>query len=272
MESTVAYHDPFELRTHRLQKFLPEPDRKGSEWPAFVDAMQAAGPEGIPAIFITPDKQIMDGGWRWRAAKELEWPEIKCEVQPEDRAGTLVVETLLHRKQMTRGAVVYLALRFQEDFIKSAESRRLSNLRRGTKTREIPLKSPMSGTRHRETEGDETVVALCARWGIPRDTYYRAVEVQNLFSERADLRKELEPQLLSGEKSLWNILSAVGGNDTDQTGRALGVLTNALSSFLKQRELWDKLSAEQRAEMKMKWQAAAAELPGSLRKAIKEVL
>lgn len=267
MEPTVLFKDPFELRLHRLQRLLPDPDRKGTEWPAFVDAMQAAGPREIPPIIITPDGQVMDGGWRLRAAKELEWPQIKCEVQPEERAGVLIVETLLHRKQMTRGAVVYLALRFEQEFVASSETRRLSNLRKGIKTREIPLKSPNCSNC-----SSETVLALCQRWGIAERTYHQARAVFQLFSKRPDLKKELEPQLLSGEKNLWNVLSAAGGADTDQSGRILGVFKAGLRSFVKYGDEWKKLSREDRKAIEAKWREDAAALPQDLRNAIADVL
>src|SRR5512147_907280 len=121
-ETKIERRDPAKLRLHKLQKHIPAPVDGSPEWNAFKDGLMASGPDGIPPLFITPDGQIMDGGWRWRAAKELQWSEINCIVRPEEHAAMLMVETLVHRKHMTRGAACYLALGFLKEFIASAET------------------------------------------------------------------------------------------------------------------------------------------------------
>lgn len=263
--TTIVFRDPFQLRFHPLQKHIPDPDRKSPDWAAFVDSVQASGI--LHPLIITKDGQVMDGARRWRAAKELELPQVPCVIRDEAEAGVIIAETLIHRRLMTRGAAVYLVLPMIEDFIRSAESRRLGNLRRGVKTREIPLKSPKPSTL-----GFGSIPELCQSWGISDETLRRAQQVREIFSKRPDLKKELEPQLLSGEKNLWNVLSAAGGADTDQSGRILGVFKAGLRSFVKYGDEWKKLSREDRKAIEAKWREDAAALPQDLRNAIADVL
>lgn len=226
----LVYRDPFSLVIHPLHKEIPPPDKKSADWVAFCDSIRAGGI--LHPLIITKDGRIMDGERRWVAAKDLQLPEIPCIVRNEWEVGVIIAETLIHRKLMTRGAAVYTVMPLLKDFLESAESRRLANLRRGVKTREIPNKSPKSSTLYFGSNDE-----LCASWGISQGTLYRAKEVHDLFHnpkcehliklyadakvrvpavdkllvKQRELKAEFEPQLLSGEKNLWNVLSGVGG-------------------------------------------------------------
>ncbi len=298
-ETKIERRDPAELRLHRLQKHIPAPVKDSAEWNAFKDDLLATGPEGIAPLFITKDGQIMDGGWRWRAAKELQWDGINCIVRPEEDAAAIIVETLLHRKQMTRGAVVYLALSVLNEFIEAAERRRLHNLKTGKKTRETTLMPSNSASGN--------IGVLCEKWGVSRDTFERARTVRALLHDdscralaelckktnskvpgpaelgelQAKLRAEFEPALLCGEKNLWNVVSGIAGKlPGNQAHREQGVQAAQLDLFtdgfaaLRENapKAWNRLGEEKRESVIEEWRKTAKALPAELRQQMKAVL
>jgi ParB-like chromosome segregation protein Spo0J len=276
MTTKPEARDPSDLRIHRLHKqHLPAQDTStdNAVWISFVDAISAAGPEGIPPLVITEAGEIMDGANRWLAAKQLAWPEIRCDIRPEHEAATIMVDSLFGQRSMTRGAKVYIALGLQKEFIESAEKRRLANLKQGRKTLEKPLKLP------KESNLPSGASDLCARWGVSVETYKRANQVREIFAQHADIKAEWEPKLLSGEKNLWNVLSAVGGAGTDQSGRGAGVERAQLefwespfSGLQHALPAWKKLDDDRRSAVLDEWRKTAKKLPADLRAGMKEVL
>jgi len=275
MNSKIEMRDPVELRLHKLQKYLPAPNANSGEWHAFVDSIKAGGI--LHALIITSDGFIMDGGWRWRAAKQLQLTEVPCVVRDEAEAAIIITESLLHRKQMTRGAAVYLALGILPDFVAAAEQRRLGNLRRGVKTSENPLFLPKPS--NLASGRDEKVDELCSRWGVSDETYRRARQVHDIFTKNPDIKSEWEPRLLSGEKNLWNVLSAVGGAGADQSKRDKGVIDGQLELFSETfsnlqsgGKAWGKFNDKQRDTVLDAWRKTAAALPQDLRSSMRDVL
>ena len=267
--------DPADLRLHKLQKLLPEPNKDSGEWHAFVDSIRAGGI--LHALIITPDGYIMDGGWRWRAAKQLQLTEVPCVVRDEGEAAIIMVESLLHRKQMTRGAAVYLALGLIKDFVDAAEQRRFANLKRGSKIIEKPLFLPKTSNLPSGT--DEKVDELCCRWGVSRETYRQANQVHDIFSKRPDLKSLWEPRLLSGEKNLWNVLSAIAGTGADQSDRIPGIERKQLEFWnspfdgLKNAApAWSKLPETKRDEVLADWRKTVKKLPTDLRSSMRDIL
>jgi hypothetical protein len=251
MDKTQLVHrDPNDLQLHRLLKQIPEPDKKSLEWNSFVESVRASGV--VDPLIITQDNLVMRGGNRWRAARQVELDDVPCLVRPDNEAGVLIVDGLLHCRHMTRGAAVYLSLTMLKDFIDSANSRRLANLSKGGKTNQNPLKTSNASNLHSE----ETTAELCQSWGVSWETFRRARMVLEIFTKNAALKKEWEPKLLSGEKNLWNVLSAIGGAGADQTNRERGVIDAQLELFgetfsnLKTgARAWSKFNSEQREKI-----------------------
>ncbi|MDR3457987.1 MAG: ParB N-terminal domain-containing protein [Verrucomicrobiae bacterium] len=266
--------DPQDLKLHPLhKKHIPQPDTTGAEWASFVEDIRSGGI--VDPLAITPDGLIMSGGRRWAAAKQLQLTEVPVVVRPDGEAVLIIISTLIQRRHMTRGAAIYLALGMMPEFIAAAEIRRLANLRKGVKTPENPLKSPKPD---QAASGPETVEELCTRWGISRDTYDRAVKVRKIFADpkKEDFKKAWEPKLMSGEASLWNVISADCGEDTDQSGRQEGIVLTQLELAFerigKHASAWGDLKEGQREEILIKWRATAAMIPKPLRKTIIEIL
>jgi len=266
--------DPVDLRLHPLQKkFIPEPDKDSAEWHSFVDGLSAAGVDGIPELFVTEDGQVMDGGRRWRAAKQLGWRQVRVHIRPESDAAALIVESLLGQRNMQRCAKVYIAVCLLPEFVKSAEDRRVLNLKNKVKTLEKPLTSNLS---ERNPEGTR---AMAEKLGVSRETVRRALQVRDLFAADAELKAEWEPKLLAGEKNLWNVLSAVGGAGADQSKRDAGVVQGQMELFAETfsnlqagAKAWKKFAPAQRNQILDAWRQTAEKLPQDLRDSMREVL
>jgi hypothetical protein len=175
---------------------------------------------------------------------------------------------------MTRGAAIYLALALLPEFVAAAETRRLANLKRGVKTGENPLFLPKSSN-----WTSESVQGLCERWGVGHETFNRARQVHEIFAAQPEVKAEWEPRLLSGEKNLWNVLSAVGGAGADQSKREQGVeraqleFWNSPFDDLKSAApAWAKLDEKKRDQVLKDWRKTALKLPHELRAGMKEIL
>lgn len=294
----ITYRDPVELRLHPLQKAMPDPDKASPEWHSFVDGLAAAGPEGTPPLICTREGLVMDGGRRWRAARQLQWTQVPCIERPEHEAASLIVDSLFGQRNMTRGAKAYLALSLLGEWAHSTEKRRLENLRRGVKNGPKPLIFPNTSNL---CSDPQTIEQICARWGIGRETYGQARRVHDLFHdpkgrelllmfEKAEkrpptsdalrllqsaLRAEFEPQLLSGEKNLWNVGSAVGGRiATEDKPRAdqLDFFGDLFSKLRHGAAKWASLPKSERTRVISAWKTTYAALPEDLRAEMRNVI
>ena len=93
------------------------------------------------------------------------------------------------------------------------------------------------------------------------------------------MRAEWEPKLLSGDKNLWNVLSAVGGAGADQSKREQGVVSaqmefwNAPFDGLKNAlPAWAKMDDQRKQIVMTEWRKTAKKLPQDLRDGMREVL
>lgn len=238
----IEYRDPKTLRLHKLRKHFPGIDKEMPDWIALTDSVAATGV--LQPLLITAEGFIADGGWRWEAAKDWQFKEVPCQIIPEDMVGVVIAETLIARKQMTRGATAYLMMPIIQEVVLSAEFRRLDNLKHGRKTNEIELKpqcfSKSSNLTSGSDEAKESVKNLCIRWGVTKETFYKARAVWFWLNEpeftalkklhtdldlavpsagelralQEDLKLDFEHQLLTGEKNLWNVESGIKGRLT----------------------------------------------------------
>jgi hypothetical protein len=274
MKPNLEMRDPADLRLHRLQKHLPEPDKQSPEWISFVEGLISAGPENLPPLVITHEGEIMDGGRRWRAAKQLQWEQIPCLERPESEAAALIVDSLLGQRNMQRGTKVYLVLSLLPDFVRATEMRRVLNLRDRGKTGQNPLFLP----KQCDTDS-ETVKTLCDRLGVHPDVYTRARKLHSLFEKHPEFREDLEPGLLSGEKSLWNCISHIGGALCDQSRREsskeksqLELFGDAFEHIRACSKVWSKFSPANQQHVLASWKTTVAVLPGDLRRELAAIL
>jgi hypothetical protein len=271
---------------HKSHKELPGPDRDSETWHAFVLACSSAGPEGIPPIVVTPLGEIMDGERRWLAARQLQWDRIGVIRRPETEAASIIVDSLMGQRHLTKGAKIYLILPLLEDFVESAERRRLANLKQGTKTIEKALIFPKSTERTSGKGWDD----LAERFGVGRTLFFQALQVRRLFTLTAShkfefqdgrqrtLKDHFEPQLLDAESpmGLGEILKGCGwfvdenGNPKKQLpppdrNSHLHYFEHAWGNFSKQWERWEKLKTTERARALEIMTAGVREWPGEVR-------
>lgn len=240
--------DPTPMRVHPLHKVLPTVQMDSIEWHAFMDAASAAGPEGLPPIYVTPEGFIIDGERRWRAARQLQWPRIACVIRQDWEAAALIVDSLLGQRHYSKGAKVYLCLALLKEFVQSAETRRLSNLKRGIKTLEKPLNLP----KHTERASGKGLDDLAARLGVGTTVMDQAVRIRKLFElpslqnhkfhfqdgTEKTLREHFEPRILDAEEpmGLGEVLKGIGWF-VDANGKPLEHSAPARNSHL---FYWDR--------------------------------
>lgn len=295
--------DGRELTLHPFHKrHIPEPPA-GEAWDAFKDSVQENGV--LQPILITADGKIMDGGWRWRAAKEHQLAEIPCIVRPESDVATILAETLLHRKPMTKGAAFYLMIPFLPDFAEEAGKRRLANLARGQKS----FKNPIN-LRSKLLASEENFLAISGRFGLSKETVRQAFKVRDLLHNenckqliafymgsfgkperkippleelrayQKECRERLEAELYSGEKNLWNVISYIGGalpgtqekRDDAAEQSTFDFYENLFTPVMEKNYHWNQLSAQRREQIVAHWTEQARQWKPELRKAVLQAI
>jgi hypothetical protein len=264
----IEFEERRSLRLHEKHKELPSPDKESPQWAAFLLALSGAGAEGIPPLIVTPDCRIMDGERRWLAAKQLDWDQLPVMRRPDSEASAIIVDSLLGQRHLTKGAKIYLAVPLLEDFVASAENRRLQNLKRGSKTIEKALKSPNTT----EWGSGKGWAEIAERFGCGVELLRQAVVIRRLFTRSGEhkfdfqrgpertLREHFEPQILDSEApmGLGEVLKGCGwfvdenGNRKKQAGPPernsyLHYFQSAWGNFNKQFERWEKLKGTDRA-------------------------
>jgi hypothetical protein len=279
MKTSLEFRDPADLRLHPLQHKLPQPEKTSPEWLSFVEGWMNAGVESMPPLIITKEGLVMDGGRRWRAAKQLQWAQVPVIERPEHEAAALIVDTLMGQRNLPRGTKVYLALGLMPEWVKASESRRLTNLTRGVKIAQNPNVSPKSSDLTSIDKHPETCEALATRFGVSKETFFRAIRVRKLLDSDENLRALYEPELMSGEKSLWNVEAAIKGAQTDQSTRNQGVEKSQLELFgdafdkLKtSAKGWLRFTPENQQRVLSSWKKTVEAMPPALRREMLEVL
>ena len=174
-QNQVIYRETKSLRLHKLRRHFPAINKEAPDWIALTDSICASGIQ--QPLLITAEGFIADGGWRWESAKDWQLAEVPCQIIPEEMVAVVIAESLICRKQMTRGATVYLMMPIVREIVLSAEFRRLDNVKRGRKTNEIELKPQhfsMSSNWTSPAEQD-SIRSLCFRWGVGKTTFYCSV-------------------------------------------------------------------------------------------------
>ena len=278
---------------HPLHKHLPKPDVESAEWHAFVDGLSAAGPEGIPPIFLTEEGFVLDGARRLQAAKQLQWTKLAGIYRPETEAASIMVESLLGQRSLSKGAKVYLCLNLLPDYAKSAEIRRLSNLKRGTKTLEKPRNLPNRTQYLSGNNADE----IAAWLGCSGRLFEQAVRIRRFFDlprlaetkipyqdgTSATLREYFEPRILDAvhPMGLGEVLKGIGalvdeeGNVREQfppeRNSHLFYWERSWAGWAKQCSRWDALNTQEQAKAVAVVKDALRDVPEAVLENLTEV-
>lgn len=283
----IELRDPQDLHLHAFERKLGEPP-EGDEWNAFKDSIRERGM--LQPLIITSDGRIMDGGWRWRAAKEWGLKEVPCIVREEKNVMEIIVGSLTHRKHMTKGAVIYLLIPILP---KMLPDRKLLNLKKGPKNQQLPDTSySFSGLAEKTGIGPDTIssayqlydllhdpngVGLMALYDkIFRGNLKPPIDVVLAYQKRC--REKLEPELFNGTKNLWNcasyIMSQLPGLQ-EITNRDWNVEQSTFEFYAgffpkkpEGRYHWSQLSEASRRAVVAKWTEEARSWKPELREAI----
>jgi hypothetical protein len=301
----IEIRDPQDLRLHALhKKYIPEPPKpqikNDATWNAFKDSVKESGV--LQPLIITTDEFIMDGGWRWAAAKAMGLAEVPCIFRPEKDAPIILAETLIHRKQMVRTSAFYMMIPALGDYAKTASARRQANLIQNKISSKNPTfdRTELLGsdknyiTWANEYGFDEDSIATTfSAWNLLNDPdctklkfFYnkrglKMPSIEELRDEQTRFREELEPKLYSGDKNVWNVLAAVGGTIEDFQKRETGVDQGTFKFYenlfqpMSEKAAhyhWGRLPDEQREQIATRWTEQARKWKPELRKAIVEAI
>jgi len=186
---TLHLRDTASLKLHPLQIAIPVPDKSSEAWRTFVCSVKEKGI--LQPLLVTEAGAIMDGGWRWRAATEAALPKVPVMVRDGKEAERIIFDSLLNRKQFSRGTAAFVLLRVKPDLVADAALRRTQNLR---------------GQPNGNGCSSVSLSEQASLWGISERTLVDAVRVFKLFRDQPDLQAKYEPLLLAGEYSLAGII------------------------------------------------------------------
>lgn len=287
------------LKRHPLNsKLMPEPVLHSAEWGAFKVGLSAAGPERIPPLLITKDGQIVDGKRRWLAARELQWTKLPCLICDEAEAALVIIDSFCGQRSLDLGAKAYISISGERDYIKAAEHRRLGNLRRGSKTIEKPLifsnHNPCGsanpeyadriGVSFRTLEDAASVYRLfydpkCDGWQAFYNNFPGLCpKLEVLKQYQAEKRAEMEPEILSGARTIWQVRQAIAGWLPEmQARKGAGPVANAqlelwdstFESVTKAASAWEKLDTDSQESVLKSWRRTFKKMPESLLAALR---
>jgi hypothetical protein len=261
MDQPIEMHDPADIHPLPDVRHLPRWDRQSPEFFGFREDVRLNGIKD--PLRITRQKCVVDGELRRQAAISLKIAKVPCILVPDDEVDSTFVRGLVFRRNLTKGQRAYLTVPKLKAVLEQSEARRLKNLRNSQQISEA----------HSVCFGN-TLEQFAAALGFGTTLLDQAIWLHKAFAKDAALRTEWEPKILDLEDpiGLGAAKAGIAGEDADQSQRALGVLQNAFSGFMKQRELWNTLDKMERAQLADHWQKQVETLPDSMRKAMKEVL
>lgn len=265
----TCFKDPSELSIHPLAKLAPEWTKDDQRFIALVENIRERGID--QRILIDREGRIVDGRNLWRAAKQLQLPEVECAVvADEDIAGTILAG-LLQRRHLTKGQRAYMAYPLLESAHKEAGARRLQNLRKGQQIPEIY-----------SVDIGKSVDAFAERLGISRPLFYQAAEVHKLLANNKKfdwnderkpltLREYYEPRILDDEDAvgLGAVIAGIGSKlsgktqDQNKVGQ-LELFTDAFDTLKTRFGYWGKFSSAQKAALDPVIEMTVAEMPFDL--------
>lgn len=174
------------IRPHACLKHIPLWPDNGPRMMALRVELQTTGL--CPPIQITAKHEIVDADSRerWRAAKMLQLPSIPVAIVPEELAELASIATLVHRRNLTKSALAYLAYPRLSMALAQAQAQAHEKLRKG-------LISPVGAA----APTAKTVHEIAASYGIERNLLNEARRVHEIFAHDPAYKAQMEPRLLA---------------------------------------------------------------------------
>lgn len=181
----IGLKEPFELkkRLHPALKDIPPLDPKGPEMDAIRAAIMQTGRIIEPVLLDSEGRVATDHGRMLvQAACDLGIDQIAYQETELDAATLILSELTLHR-QLTKGAVAFLAYPLLETAWKASKARRSLNLAKWAKT-PINVESALAHDRETiEAPNCKTVEDFAQEIGMSRRVFFEAQKVHNLFED-----------------------------------------------------------------------------------------
>lgn len=264
----IELRDPNDLRPHALIKPMPRWAKDTDEWQAFVADIRSRGI--TTALVILQDGTLIDGETRRRAAVGLKMVTVPCQVIPQDVAAQTILQHLLLRRNLGKGALAYVGYPLIEASHEEAKARALDCLKRGD--------APGS---HSVADGAKRVEDLAAQLGISLALFKQAARIREIFIEDPEFKDEMEPRILDTVDPV-GLGAAIAGyagrkatNGKAKGKRAneeLSLFTDAWSGLGKRFGYWEKMDTDNRERSLGVIRKTVSAMPKDLLKVLKRAI
>jgi len=264
----IEYRDPNDLRPHPLIKPMPRWAKGTSEWDAFVQDIRTRGVT-VP-IIILKDGAVIDGETRRRGAIAAKREKVPCEVASDNEVAQTILQHLLLRRNLSKGALAYVAYPVVEPAHKEAQARAIQNLR---------TVDPLSPVRHSVPDGAKRVEDFAVELGISERLFRQAARVREIFDEDPEFRDEMEPRILDtiAPVGLGAVIAGYGGRKATngkakRTEEQLELFNEAWSGLGKRFGYWGKMDTDTRERALPAIRKTVAAMPPDLRDELKRAI
>ena len=261
-----------QVRPHSIIKHIPT---WSDEDPRYVALRESVHRNGIvDAIKMTASHQIIDpdSRERYRAAQAWQLTEIPVQIVPDDQVATTALDTLLHRRHLTKGQRAYLAVPLIEFAFEEGKRKKIQNLQKGQQIPESALNA-LSG---------KTSVALAESLGVGSRLLEMARKLHNIYAENPEYRDQTEVMLLAdtdggeqADKRPMSLHGAIAGfagkvapqDHRNENNRQMLLFEDGLNTLRKRLSYWDMVrqNPTKRSEATREIESIVEQMPDDLR-------
>jgi hypothetical protein len=247
---TILSLSAAELADHPILAHIPVWERAQPEFQALVDSIRERGQDYD--VLIDSERRVVDGRNRRNACQVLNRP-VRCREIDTAEIAEIALSCLVNRRNLTKGALAYLAAPLLKPAVDQARDRRIANLSRSS------TESTIEGT-------PKTAEDLARSLGFGRDLLFYALDLHKKFAGKVELREQFEPKILSGELGLGAALQAIAGKESTE-GKKKPIrqvdqlILQGFSDLRNRFGGWNKLGSEKRDKVLAQVCVETAEWP-----------
>lgn len=197
--------DPKTLKVRPCVDVLP---MLADDDPQMLSLIASVEEKGVQdPLTIDQNGDVVDGRHRRVAAVKADRadvPIVQKHFASDEEALQFALMRLFDRRHYTDSARAYTFAKLHADSLtEKGKAIRKANLG----ISQIPQESSKVENSTFGNTGDR----VSTLFGFSRDRWFQAIKVLKLFVTHPQFAAQFEPQILSGEKSLWNVISAIDG-------------------------------------------------------------
>lgn len=224
------------LTIHPVLKNMPEWEDDDLQLIAFCQDIHNRGIQ--EPLLVTPKNQVADGRHRLRAAKRLKLETVPCRRIPESNVAAVVVQSIVHRRHYSKGALAYLVA----DFVTHND-----------RTKSFDL--------------------IAQESGISPSTLKQARQLMDIFSTNGqpgeEYRQEIVPKILAGDCALGAAIAGWSGRQSTlgqpkAAITALEMWNRSWTDLGKRFVHWDKFDNDAKAAASAKLATVIEAMPRDL--------